>query len=299
MFSTIIMNNNNKFKKRGQDLLNELKKFTDDVNRNTNNKQTQLDTILFEITTIEKQIKSIEDDFFDDYRKIVGQEFVNKPVDFPKIMKMDGYLIKIRLEKNKQNRIRQLEQNKLNANQKRANEAKTLNISQKTDFIKSEIKRLRQNIGNSNASSNNNAQQISPFNNRFNEKLGVPLSNNVRPNYVPPPNSHPLSNNSFNLSKINQMIENASRTKKSLENLQQKVLKANINPNRKSKILSNLKYKINNPYWGIQQRIQNAGNNKIKLQQLKNEISSYNNRNQTNATKKINILRQINEKKGF
>jgi len=275
------MNNNNKFKKLGQDLLNELKKFTDDVNRNTNNKQTQLNTILFEIKTIENKIKSIEDDFLADYRKIVGQEFANKPVDFPKIMKMDGYLIKIRFEKNKQNRISQLEQNKLNENQKRANAAKTLNISQKTEFIRSEIKRLRQNIGNSNASSNNNAQQISPFNNRFNAKLGVPLSNN-----------------SFNVSKINQMIKQAG-TEQKLKNLRKKVSNANINQNSKSKILSNLNYKINNPYWGIQQRIQNAGNNKNQLQKLKNEISSYPNRNQTNATKKINILRQINEKKGF
>jgi hypothetical protein len=155
-------NNNNKFKKRGQDLLNELKQFTIDVNSNTTNKQTQLNTILFEIKTIENKIQSIEDDFLADYRKIVGQEFANKPVDFPKIMKMDGYLIKIRFEKNKQNRIRQLEQNKLNENQKRANEAKTLNISQKTDFIKSEIKRLRQNIGNVNTS-NNSAPPLNIF----------------------------------------------------------------------------------------------------------------------------------------
>ena len=130
--------------------------------------------------------------------------------------------------------------------------------------------------------------------NKVNNRLKI-----YEPNYVPPPNSHPVTNTSFNVSKINQMMENASHTKNNLVKLRNRVSSASINQNNKSKILNKLNYKIANPFWGIQQRIENAGNNKNKLQALKNEISSYPNRNQNNATKKINVLRQINEKKGF
>jgi hypothetical protein len=231
------MNNNNKFKNRGQALLDELKQFVIDVNSNTTNKQTQLNQILFEIKSIENKIETVKDDFLVEYRKIVGQEFANKPADFPKIMKMDGFLIKTKFNKNKQNQLKQLEINKLAENQRKANEAKTLNISKKTDFIKSEIKRLRENIGNVNTNNN----QPPPLNIFANKTV------------VRPPNQSLASN--VARQRIANLLRqiNTSTNKTNFNRLRQSV-NALPNSNNKTTALAKIKNKLN-----LLQTARNAG----------------------------------------
>ena len=222
------MNNNNKFKNRGQALLDELKQFVIDVNSNTTNKQTQLDQILFQIKSIENKIQTVKDDFLVEYRTIVGQEFANKPADFPKIMKMDEFLIKTKFNKNKQNQLKQQELNKLAENQRKSNEAKTLNISKKTDFIKSEIKRLRENIGNVNVNNN----QPPPLNIFANKTV------------VRPPNQSLASN--VARQRIANLLRqiNTSTNKTNFNRLRQSV-NALPNSDNKTAALAKIKNKLN------------------------------------------------------
>jgi hypothetical protein len=198
--------NNRSFTERGRELLDQLKQFNIDVSSNTTNKQAQLDAIITELEKAQAKVSNIHIKFLKRYNFIKGTS--DGPSEYPKVMQMDAFLAKLQTNKNKEEKNKKNEENRLAENKRKLNEARTANIANKSKTIRETIERLRRNIGNSNASSNNNytppnifnnvkpnnvkpnnnTQQLSPFNNRFNAKIGV----NKPPNNVV---SHPLKPN--------------------------------------------------------------------------------------------------------
>jgi chromosome segregation ATPase len=161
--------NNRSFTQRGRELLEQLKQFIIDVNSNTTNKQAQLNTIISELQEVEQKVSNIHLKFLRKYNSIKGTS--DKPEEYPKIMQMDAYLAKLQANKNKEEKNKKNEENRLAEEQRKLNEAKTANISNKSKTIRETIDTLRRQIGNSNASSNNNV----PTN-----RLGKGLNNAIK-----------------------------------------------------------------------------------------------------------------------
>jgi hypothetical protein len=219
--------NNRSFTERGRELLDQLKQFNIDVSSNTTNKQAQLDAIITELEKAQAKVSNIHIKFLKRYNFIKGTS--DGPSEYPKVMQMDAFLAKLQTNKNKEEKNKKNEENRLAENKRKLNEARTANIANKSKTIRETIERLRRNIGNSNASSNNNYTPPNIFNNvkPNNVKPNNVKPNNVKPNNVKPNNVKP-NNNTQQLSPFNNRFNAKIGVNKPPNNVVSHPLKPNM-----------------------------------------------------------------------